>query len=178
MKSYRLRIEHAQIIDIQNDLKRFGKLGVIPSVQPTFATSDLDIVQTRIGNRSIGAYLWNEFLKNGVTVLPFGSDFPIEQMNPLIGMYTSVYGKRWTDGAFIHDSTQRLSRQEALKGYTIHAAHASFLESEYGSIELGKRADFVVFDLDFMDGNGSEFDYLNAKVLSTWMDGEIVYPIL
>ncbi|XP_006459408.1 hypothetical protein AGABI2DRAFT_191394 [Agaricus bisporus var. bisporus H97] len=185
VSSWRPRIEHAQIID-RHDLHRFGKLGVIASVQPTHATSDMWYAESRLGpDRMEGAYAYATLLRvSGDKILPLGSDFPVEGVNPLLGFYAAV--KRLAvDGSSPHGPSgwfpnERLTRREALKGMTLDPAYASFQEQDIGSLEIGKKADFVVFDRDFVDCgneeeascNGSEI--LEAKVKTVVIDGRVV----
>ncbi|EIW76728.1 hypothetical protein CONPUDRAFT_139452 [Coniophora puteana RWD-64-598 SS2] len=174
----RNRIEHAQIMTLE-DLERVGRLGVIPSVQPTHATSDMGYAEQRLGPERIkGAYAYQTLLQNSQNhVLPLGSDFPVEGINPLLGFYAAVarlsvtgdspHGvKGWYPG-------QKLTRTQALKGMTLDAAYASFAEDKIGSLEIGKRADFVILDRDIMKVPQSEI--LGTKVQATVIDGQVVY---
>ncbi|KAK7039215.1 hypothetical protein VNI00_010120 [Paramarasmius palmivorus] len=178
VSEWRPRIEHAQIMT-QEDLVRAGKLGVITSVQPTHATSDMWYAETRLGPERIkGAYAYQTQLKNSQkNVLPLGSDFPVEGVNPLLGFYASV-SRLSVDGTSPHGSDgwyskERLTREQALKGMTLDAAYASFTENELGSLEKGKKADFVVLDKDIMIVPFEEI--LQARVQATVIDGKVVY---
>ncbi|KAF5359593.1 hypothetical protein D9756_003425 [Leucocoprinus leucothites] len=184
VSAWRPRIEHAQIID-EHDLGRLGKLGVTASVQPTHATSDMWYAERRLGpKRMKGAYAYASLLRlSDHSALPLGSDFPVEGVNPLLGFHAAV--KRLAvDGTSPHGPSgwypdERLTRKQALKGMTLDAAYASFQEQEIGSLEVGKKADFVVFDRDFvgcLDGevcDGSEI--LQAKVKAVIIDGKVAW---
>lgn len=169
----RFRIEHAQLLS-PADLPRFAKLHVIASMQPTHCTSDLRWVDERVGpRRARGAYAWKSLLESGA-VLAFGSDFPVESQNPFPGLYAAVT-RQTPDGkppGGWHPE-QRLSRDEALRAFTLGAAYASREESLKGSLKPGKLADFVIIDRDYF--NCPERDIAVAKVLITVIDGEIVY---
>lgn len=174
----RPRIEHAQIMT-QDDLKRTGELGVIASVQPTHATSDMWYAETRLGAERIkGAYAYSTLLNvSSKSVLPLGSDFPVEGINPLLGFYAAV-SRLSVKGDSPHGSggwrpEQRLTRLEALKGMTLDAAYASFAEKDIGSIEPSKKADFVILDKNIMRVPFHEI--LEAKVKATVIDGQIAY---
>ncbi len=169
----RWRIEHAQIIN-ENDFDLFGKYSIIPSVQPTHATSDMYWVKDRIGiERLKGGYAYERLLKqNGIVA--GGSDFPVESINPLFGFYAAVVRKDQKD--FPNDGFQienRLSRVEALKAMTIWAAYANFEEKVKGSIEAGKYADFVILENDIMKADAK--DLYKIKVSQTYLDGKTVY---
>ncbi|GJJ08276.1 hypothetical protein Clacol_002486 [Clathrus columnatus] len=171
----RPRIEHAQL----SDLDRIGLLGVIPSVQPTHATSDMPYAELRIGPERIrGAYAYQTLLqKSWGNILPIGSDFPIESIDPLKGFYAAVTRLN-PEGTSPHGSggwypEEKLSRIQALKGMTYDAAYAAFSENEFGSIRPGLRADLVVLDVDIM--TVPENQILKAKVTSTIVDGALVY---
>ncbi|KAG2039352.1 amidohydrolase family-domain-containing protein [Suillus americanus] len=174
----RPRIEHAQILTL-DDIKRTGKLGVIPSVQPTHATSDMWYAEDRLGpKRILGAYAYRSLLNASSTrVLPLGSDFPVEGINPLLGFYAAI-SRLSVKGDSPHGSggwypSERLTRAEALKGMTLDAAYASFSEDILGSLSIGKKADFVVLDRDIMTVPMG--DILGAKVTATVIDGEVEY---
>lgn len=144
----RWRIEHAQIVDVA-DIADFARLGLIASMQPTHATSDMPWAQARLGrSRLAGAYAWQRFARAGVP-LALGSDFPVEQASPLLGLYAAVTrqdadGK--PRGGWLPD--QRLSRTEALRGFVAGAAYAQFAEADLGSISPGKLADFTLVEKD------------------------------
>jgi predicted amidohydrolase YtcJ len=169
----RLRVEHAQIISPE-DMGRFKSLGVLPSMQPTHCTSDLPWAIDRVGEERIkGAYAWRTLLDTGV-IIPCGSDFPVEGINPIWGFYSAVTRKHQdgtpAEGFF---PEQKMTREEALKGFTIWAAWSGFMEDRIGSIEVGKRADFVILDRDIMQV--PEAKILATKVLKTILDGTVVY---
>ena len=169
----RWRIEHAQIVD-KNDFGLFGKFSVIPSVQPTHATSDMYWAEDRLGkNRLKNAYAYKDLLKqNGW--LPLGTDFPVEEINPLKTFFAAVArkdAKNFPTNGFQKENA--LSRKEALRGMTIWAAKAAFQENEIGSLEVGKSADFVVLDQDLM--TVEEAKILQTKVTSTYSSGKKVF---
>ncbi len=169
----RWRIEHAQVIDPQ-DFKLFGEFSVIPSVQTTHATSDMYWAGDRLGvERLKSAYAYKQLLdENGWLVL--GTDFPVEDIDPLLTFYAAVIrkdSKGFPQGGFQIENA--LSRTEALKGMTIWAAKGSFEEKEKGSLEPGKFADFIILDQDIMQVEGSKL--LNTKVLKTFVNGENVF---
>ncbi len=169
----RWRIEHAQIVD-QNDVELFGKYSVIPSVQATHATSDMFWADERLGAERIKtAYAYQELLaQNGW--LPNGTDFPIEDINPMKTFFASVARKN-TEGLPVEgfQPENALTREQALRSMTIWAAKSGFEETAKGSIEPGKLADFVVMDTDLM--NCCEDAMLRARVLKTVLGGEVVY---
>ena len=169
----RWRIEHAQVIN-KNDFDWFGKYSIIPSVQPTHATSDMYWAEERLGaDRLKYAYAYEDLLKqNGW--LPLGTDFPIEEVNPILTFYAAVARKdtkTYPSGGFQMENA--LSREQALRGMTIWAAKAGFMENEIGSLEKGKNADFIILSQDLM--RVPENQILKTKVLQTWIAGEKVY---
>src|SRR5438874_299130 len=169
----RWRVEHAQILSAQ-DFSRFAKLGVIASMQPSHAISDLFFAPARLGfDRLAGAYAWNSLLKTGAIICG-GSDAPVERGEPMIEFYAAVARKsiRGESGDGWHPE-QAVSRDEALKMFTINAAYAAFEEKDKGSIEAGKLADFTVLSNDIM--KISEPEILNTRCLMTVIGGEIVY---
>jgi len=169
----RLRVEHAQIVDIE-DIPLFQKLGVIPSMQPTHCTSDMGWAGERVGSdRLEGAYAWRRFLDSGCYI-PLGSDFPVEKPTPWDGLYAAVTRQTKAGkppGGFFAD--QVLTREEALKGFTIWAARASFQEDILGSIQKGKFADFIVIDRDYFQVPAEEIPKI--KVLRTVVGGNTVH---
>lgn len=178
---WRPRIEHAQIFT-QEDLLKMGRLGVIASVQPTHATSDMSYAESRLGPERIkGAYAYQTLLRvSPNNVLPLGSDFPVESINPLLGFYAAV-SRLYKEGSSPHGERgwfpeQHLTRAQALKGMTLDAAYASFAENTLGSLTPGKKADFVVLDRDIMTVPLS--DILETKVRATVIDGEVLYGSL
>lgn len=175
-KDRRWRVEHAQIISA-DDFKYFGKQNnILPSVQPTHATSDMYWAEDRIGSERIkGAYAYKDLLdKSGVIAL--GTDFPVEQVNPMHTFYAAVVRQdleNYPEGGFQVENA--LSREETLKGMTIWAAFANFEEEEKGSLEKGKFADFVVLDQDIMKVEEQELP--KTKVLVTFVNGEKVHEL-
>ncbi|GLB37251.1 putative amidohydrolase family protein [Lyophyllum shimeji] len=172
----RPRLEHAQIMT-EADMKRLGRLGVIASVQPTHATSDMWYAQDRLGPERVkGLYAFRSLIDSGARIT-LGSDFPVETMNPLFGFYAAIT-RLSPDGQSPHGPDgwfpeQRITRQEALRGMTIDPAYASFTETILGSLEVGKRADYVVLSQDIMTVPAN--DILATKVLVTAIDGQAVY---
>lgn len=170
---HRFRIEHAQILD-PADIPRFAQLGVIPSMQASHQTSDMRWAEDRLGpSRIRGAYAWRSLLNTGV-IIPNGTDFPVENVNPLITFHSAVTradSTGWPDGGWYPE--QRMTRGEALKSMTIWAAYAGFQESVMGSITPGKYADFTVLDQDIMTVPAG--DILKTHVLSTYIGGKSVY---
>lgn len=169
----RWRIEHAQII-APSDMEMFGKYNIIPSVQPTHATSDMYWAADRIGKQRLkSAYAYKQLLdQNGW--LPLGTDFPVQDINPIYTFYAAVVRKDlkgFPPNGFQMENV--LSRMEALRGITVWAAKANFEEKEKGSIEVGKYADFVILDKDIMKINST--DLPKVKVLKTYVNGEKVY---
>jgi predicted amidohydrolase YtcJ len=171
----RWRIEHAQVVHSE-DFKLFGTYAVIPSVQPTHATSDMYWAQDRIGEGRIkGAYAFKELLdENGW--IPLGTDFPIENINPLHTFYAAVARKDlqgFPENGF--QTENALTREEALRGMTIWAARAGFEEDFKGSIEPGKWADFVVLDEDILKADLDKVPHL--KIRNTFVNGEGIYTV-
>lgn len=170
---HRFRIEHAQILH-PDDVARFAKLGVIPSMQASHQTSDMYWAGTRIGpTRELGAYAWRSLLDTGV-IIPNGSDLPVELTNPLISFHAAISrqdARDWPVGGWHPE--QRMSRDEALKSMTLWPAQAAFMEGEVGSLGVGKRADFVVLDQDILRVPVELI--LSTRVLQTWLGGERVY---
>jgi len=171
----RHRIEHAQILD-PADIPRFNELGLIAAMQPTHATSDMYWAGDRLGpDRLAGAYAWKSLLDSGAA-LAFGSDFPVEEVNPLHGIYAAVARRDlegWPDGGWL--PAERLSREQAVRAFTRDAAYAGFMEQETGSLEIGKRADFIVLDRDIMQVPAGEIP--GARVEQTWVDGKQVFVL-
>jgi predicted amidohydrolase YtcJ len=170
---HRWRVEHAQIM-ATSDIPRFAKLHLIASMQPTHATSDMPWAEKRLGKERLkGAYAWQRFIHAGVP-LAFGSDFPVEDPNPLPGIYAAVT-RQDADGnppgGWLPD--QRVSREQALAGFTRGAAYAQFMENEVGTLKPGLRADFVILDADPMAVPVRQIH--DIKPLSTWVDGKPVY---
>jgi len=169
---WRWRIEHAQIVNPE-DLPKFGRKGIVPSVQTTHAISDMKWAASCLGDRIKHAYRYQDLLKeNGW--LPNGSDFPIESINPILGFHAGVARKDrdgYPEGGFQMENA--LTREQALRAMTVWAARANFEENGRGSLEVGKWADFVVLDRDLMQV--PEADISSAKVVATFIAGEKVY---
>ena len=170
---HRFRIEHAQIIH-HEDIPRFAELDVIPAMQAVHQTSDMYWAGNRVGQgRLYGAYAWRSLLNTGV-IIPNGSDFPVEDVNPLLSFHSSVTrqdAKNWPAGGWRPE--ERMTRDEALKSMTIWPAFASFMENEVGSLEPGKLADFVVLDRDIM--RVADEDILGTRVIATYLGGRPIY---
>jgi predicted amidohydrolase YtcJ len=169
----RWRIEHAQVVN-KSDFALFGRYSVIPSVQPTHATSDMYWAGDRIGEERIrGAYAFNDLLQqNGW--LPLGTDFPVEDISPFKTFYAAVArkdAKGWPEEGYQKDNA--LSRESTLRGMTIWAAKSNFEENEKGSLEKGKFADLIILDKDIM--KIPETEILTVKVLQTFVNGEKVF---
>jgi predicted amidohydrolase YtcJ len=195
----RLRIEHAQVIS-DEDIPRFKKLNVIPSMQPTHCTSDMYWAQARLGpDRVRGAYAWRLLLDDG-NIIASGSDFPVEHPNPLAGFYAAItrqdkngipqnaddiqhYFQLSADGIdnpkhFENGwyAEQRMTREEALRSFTIWAAYAEFAANQKGSIEEGKLADLVILSKDIMKSEPKEI--ISTEVEATIVGGKIRYQRL
>jgi len=170
-KDRRWRVEHAQIID-EGDFKYFGG-NIIPSVQPTHATSDMYWAKDRLGHKRLkNAYAYKKLLKQ-TGKIALGTDFPIEKVSPFLTFYAAV--ARQDVHQFPKDGFQKenaLSREETLRGMTIWAAYSNFEENEKGSIEKGKLADFIVLDQDLMQVESKLIP--NTKVIATFVNGEKV----
>jgi predicted amidohydrolase YtcJ len=169
----RNRIEHAQIIAL-DDIPRFTELGVIASMQPIHATSDMNMAEDRVGPERIkGGYAWRHLLESGA-VLASGSDFPVELPNPFLGLYAAVTRRDRSgqpDGGWYAD--QALTRAEALHSFTLAAAYAARQEDRLGSLEPGKWADFIIIDRDYFRVPAAQID--DIRVLETWVGGQRVY---
>ena len=173
LTDHRWRDEHSQIID-PADIPRFAELGVIASFQPSHAIGDLHFAPDRLGDdRLVGAYAWQSLLDAGAHITG-GSDAPVEQGDPRIEFYAAVaradltgfQGENW-------HAEEALSREDALKFFTLWPAYASFREDELGSIEEGKRADFTIFSADIMTIPAE--DILTVEPWMTVVDGEVVW---
>ncbi|KAF5371769.1 hypothetical protein D9758_003581 [Tetrapyrgos nigripes] len=176
IRALRPRIEHAQIMT-EEDLERIGRLGVIASIQPTHVTDDMWYGEQRLGSvRVRGLYAYREMISGGARIT-LGSDIPVENINPLEGFYAAIT-RTDKDGKSPHGPggwfpDQKLTRTEALRGMTIDPAYASFSEDILGSLEPGKKADYVVLSKDIMTIEPQEI--LDVKVLATILDGKVVY---
>jgi hypothetical protein len=173
LRDRRFRIEHAQVI-APEDIPRFAALDVIASVQPTHCPSDMPWAPARLGAERVrGAYAWRQLLDSGAR-LALGSDFPVEDPDPRLGLYAAVTTQDTTGhppGG--HRPGERLSVLEALRGFTSDAAWAASAEREVGSIAAGMRADLVVFDRDLTRAGPREL--LAARCLMTVVDGRVVW---
>ncbi|MEO5892149.1 MAG: amidohydrolase [Ferruginibacter sp.] len=169
----RWRIEHAQVVS-QNDFNLFGENNIIPSVQPTHATSDMYWAGDRLGPERVkGAYAYKQLLQQNGWV-PLGTDFPVEDISTFKTFYAACIrkdAKGWPAGGYQVENA--LTRTEALKGMTIWAAKSNFEEKEKGSLEKGKLADFIILDGDLM--KMEEGKILQTQVLKTFLNGEMVY---
>jgi len=169
----RHRMEHAQILH-PDDIPRFSELGVIAAMQPTHASSDMYWADERLGpGRLAGAYAWQSLLDSGAS-LAFGSDFPVEQVNPMLGIHAAVTRQDlegWPEGGWLPE--ERMRREDAIRAFTLDAAYAGFMEKLTGSLETGKRADFIVLDQDIMKIPAKDITHL--RVVETWVDGERVF---
>jgi len=169
----RWRVEHAQIVN-PADIPRFAKLGIIPSMQPSHAIGDLFFAPSRLGiERLAGAYAWESFIKSGV-VVPGGSDAPVERGEPMIEFYAAVARKDQkgfsTDGWHPEEA---VTREQALKMFTIWPAYAAFEDKLRGTIEVGKLADLTILSADIM--KIPELEILKTRCVMTVINGEIVF---
>ncbi|MFM7645108.1 MAG: amidohydrolase [Sphingomonadales bacterium] len=174
-KDMRWRIEHAQVVD-PADLDLFGKYGVIPSVQPTHATSDMYWAEKRLGLERIkNAYAYRTLLSQN-NWMPLGTDFPVEHISPFKTFYAAVFrqdANGWPAQGFQSDNA--LTREQTLRGMTLWAAKGSFEEAKKGSLEKGKWADFIICDQDLMVATGSAV--LDTRVIATYINGERLYSV-
>lgn len=169
----RWRIEHAQIVN-KNDFHYFGDYNIVPSVQPTHATSDMYWAGNRLGKERLKYAYANKELMNENGWIPLGTDFPVENISPIKTFYAAVFrhdAKGWPKGGFQMENA--LSREDAIRGMTVWAAKANFEEDEKGSLEKGKFADFILLDTDLI--TAAEKDILKTKVLMTFVNGEKVF---
>ncbi|MDQ3288050.1 MAG: amidohydrolase [Pseudomonadota bacterium] len=172
-RDHRWRIEHAQVL-APADLPLLAQLGVIASVQPTHATSDMPWAEDRVGpQRIVGAYAWRQLRDSGAR-LALGSDFPVESVDPRLGLHsatTRADGQGKPIGGWHPE--EKLTAYEALRGFTLDAAYAGFAEDRVGSLEVGKRADFVLLEQDPLAIDPAKLPVL--KVQATYVDGQAVY---
>jgi predicted amidohydrolase YtcJ len=168
----RWKVEHSQVI-APEDFQYFSK-NIIPSVQPTHATSDMYWAQERLGaEREKGAYAYKKLLDEA-GIIALGTDFPVEKVSPYLTFYAAVARKdtqNYPEGGYMKD--QALSREETLKGMTIWAAYSNFEEEEKGSIEPGKFADFVILDQDIMEVSEEQIPAMKAN--ATYLGGKKVF---
>lgn len=169
----RHRIEHAQVIAL-DDLPLFPKYGIIASMQPTHATSDMNMAEDRLGKHRLkGAYAWQTLLEIGADIA-FGSDFPVELANPFHGLHAAITrqdAQGHPEGGWLgHES---VTREQAFKGFTLDAAYAAFQEDMIGSLEVGKQADFIIIDRDIFAVDESLIR--DTRVLETWVAGKRRY---
>jgi len=173
VEDHRFRIEHASVLR-PADFERFSRLRAVASMQPTHCTSDMPWAEARVGAKRINqTYAWRTFLNNGVKIAG-GSDAPVESENPFFGIYAAITRqdqKGWPEGGWHPE--QRLTREEALKLFTIDAAFAAFEEDIKGSLKEGKLADMVIIDQDIMSIPASEI--FKIKPVMTIVGGKIVY---
>ena len=170
----RHRIEHAQVVSLV-DIPRFSQLGIIASMQPTHATSDMNMAEARVGPERIkGAYAWRRFLKEGVRIAA-GSDFPVESPNPFWGLHAAVTRQdqqnRPAGGWY---AEQAMGAKEAFRAFTLDAAYAAHQEKNLGTLEAGKQADFILVDRDIF--NVDPKTLWQTKVLETYVAGRRVFP--
>lgn len=171
-KDLRWRIEHAQVIN-EKDFTLFGTHHIVPSVQPTHATSDMYWAAERLGPQRVKvAYAYKQLLQQNGWI-PLGTDFPVEDISPLKTFYAATVrqdAKGWPAGGYQMENA--LTKQEALRGMTIWAARSNFEEGEKGSLERGKFADFILLDHDLMKADPAAI--LQTKVTATYINGELV----
>jgi len=172
-RALRNRIEHAQVVALA-DIPRFKSLDIIASMQPTHATSDKNMAEARIGHaRMAGAYAWRRFLAQGTPVAG-GSDFPVESVNPFFGLHAAITRQDHDNqppGGWYPD--QAMTRTEALRAFTLDAAHACGADDRVGTLEPGKYADFILVDRDYFKMPAR--DIWKMRVLETWLGGQRVY---
>ncbi len=169
----RWRIEHAQIVD-PADIPQFGKHGIIASMQPVHQTSDRLMAEKRLGpDRLKGAYAWKTIQATG-SKLAFGSDAPVELADPFVGMAAAI-SRQGTDGepAGGWQPQEKVTREEALAGYTVNGAYAGFAEGRFGRLVVGERADFLFVDRDPMLATAREL--ADTKVLQVYVNGRLVW---
>lgn len=174
IKDHRFRIEHAQHIDLE-DIPRFGEMGVIAAMQAIHLSSDRPWAIDRLGEKRIvdGAYVWQKLMKSGAVVTN-GTDAPVEPVDPIPSFYASVTRKTLAgtpEGGY--EASQKMTREEALKSYTLDGAFAEFEEDFKGSIEVGKAADFTVYNKNIMEI--PEDELLDTKVVRTVVGGKTVF---
>jgi len=170
----RHRIEHAQVLRYE-DILRFSELGVIPSMQATHATSDKNMAQDRLGEVRIqGAYAWRKLLDSGARIAN-GSDFPVESPNPFFGLHAAITRQDHNNeppGGWFPE--ERMTPEEAFASFTIDAAYAGHQENLIGTLEPGKKADFIMIDRDIFAAPPSGI--WQTQVLETWVEGRKITP--
>jgi predicted amidohydrolase YtcJ len=171
---HRFRIEHAQHIH-PNDIPRFAGLGVIPAMQAVHLSSDRPWAIDRLGEQRIkeGAYMWQALLQSGIPIVN-GTDVPVEPLNPIASLYASISRKTLKgtpEGGY--EPEQKMTREQALRSYTLDAAYGAFEEDIKGSITVGKLADFTIYSQDLM--TVAEEEFLNTEIAMTIFDGKVVY---
>ncbi len=174
--NHRFRIEHAQHLH-PDDIPRFAKLGVIPAMQAVHMSSDRPWAIDRLGEKRIkeGAYMWQDLLKSGIPIVN-GTDVPVEPLNPIASFYASVSRKTLKgtpEGGY--EPEQKMTREQALKSYTLDAAYGAFEEDIKGSITVGKLADFTIYDQDLM--TVPEDKILDTQIAMTIFNGDVVYQM-
>ncbi len=169
----RHRIEHAQVIAVK-DIDLFIQHGIIPSMQPTHATSDMNMAEDRIGKARLkGAYAWKTLLDKGARIA-FGSDFPVELANPFHGLHAAITrqsGSNQPEDGWIPE--EKVTRVQALKGFTLDAAYSAFQDDSLGTLTPGKKADFILIDRDIFEVPASQIR--DTQVLETWVNGEMKF---
>jgi len=172
-RELRNRNEHSQVVSLA-DIPRFKALDVIASIQPVFATSDMNMAEDRVGpDRIKGGYAWKKFLAQG-TIIASGSDFPVELANPFHGLHAAVTRQdrnNLPENGWLPE--QKISPEDALRSFTLNAAYAAHQENTLGSLEKGKWADFILVDRDVI--HGKHQDIWKTQVLQTWIAGEMKY---
>tara|TARA_R110002049_G_scaffold115795_7_gene267968 strand:+ start:3028 stop:4755 length:1728 start_codon:yes stop_codon:yes gene_type:complete len=171
---HRFRIEHAQHLH-PDDIPRFAQLKVIPAMQAIHLSSDRPWAIERLGEKRIkeGAYMWQSLLKSGIPIVN-GTDVPVEPLNPIASLYASISRKTLMgipEGGY--EAEERMTREQALRSYTLDAAYGAFEEDIKGSITVGKLADFTIYDQDLM--KIEEKDFLKTRISMTIFDGNVVY---
>lgn len=172
--NHRFRIEHAQHLH-PDDIPRFAGLGVIPAMQAVHMSSDRPWAIDRLGEKRIkeGAYMWQDLLQSGIPIVN-GTDVPVEPLNPISSLYAS-FSRKTLKGTPVggYEPAQKMTRIQALRSYTLDAAYGAFEEELKGSIEVGKLADFTIYNQDIM--TVPEEDFLKTEIAMTIFDGEVVY---